>query len=181
MNVDWGCCQLWAYLKGWYYFAVLKQVWNKNPLELCPIPSKSSLSHVQDILKTKCFVNNNLEWRGVFTWSLKNSPIKTPAEPSRLWLNASASAFCTLMQKANWSTCGRTCTHRLLKTPIWFVLIAHYKLKSYICYEQTKHRKKHSSWFPGHRDHRRECFPGLGVVFHWLTSYFQRESITPVT
>lgn len=178
MNVDWGCCQLWAYLKGWYYFAVLKQVWNKNPLELCPIPSKSSLSHVQDILKTKCFVNNNLEWRGVFTWSLKNSPIKTPAEPSRLWLNASASAFCTLMQKANWSTCGRTCTHRLLKTPIWFVLIAHYKLKSYICYEQTKHRKKHSSWFPGHR---RECFSGLGVVFHWLTSYFQRESITPVT
>lgn len=93
-------------------------------------------------------------------------------------LHASTSIFPTLMQKANWSTCGRTCTQRLLKAPLWFILIVHYKLKSDICYIQTKHRKKHSSWFPGHR---RECFPGLGVVFHWLTRYFQRELITPVT
>lgn len=93
-------------------------------------------------------------------------------------LHASTSIFPTLMQKANWSTCGRTCTHRLLKAPLWFILIVHYKLKSDICHKQTKHRKKHSSWFPGHR---RECFPGLGVVFHWLTRYFQRELITPVT
>lgn len=115
---------------------------------------------------------------GVFTWSLKTSPIKTPTEPSCLRLHASANIFPTLRQQGNCSTCGRTCTHRLLKAPIWFILIVHYKLKSDICYKQTKHRKRHSSWFPGHR---RDCFPGLGVVFHWLTGYFQRELITPVT